>query len=121
MAGRAALTPHDEHLELLRRARRVQRAAVEGSADRVHDELCELRNLLVGHLRTEIDSSVPGSDLHARVTRHGQERLLRFVERLLAQGDDGAASCTCLVRVAELRAMLVRQIRLEGGVTPRVT
>jgi hypothetical protein len=107
--------PHDEHLELLHRARRVQRAAAAGEVDRVHSELCELRNLLVPHLRAEMQHRRPASDLRARLTSHGQERLLRFVERLLADADDELGACSCLVRVAELRAMLIRQIRLEGG------
>ena len=113
--ARSGVPTKDEHLQLLARARRVSEVAVEGDMDAVHGELCELRNVLVRHLHRERDRLRPASDLHARVTRHGQDRLLTFVERLLADtgGDDG--DCTCLVRAAELRALLVRQIRLEGG------
>ena len=105
----------NEHLELLGRTRLVRQAAVDGDMDRVHGELCELRNALVRHLHDERDLERPASDLHARVTRHGQDRLLTFVERLLADTDDEEGRCTCLVRTAELRSLLIRQIRLEGG------
>lgn len=110
----------NEHLELLARTRAVRRAAIEGDMDTVHGELCTLRNVLVQHLRHERDDERPAADLHARVTRHGQDRLLTFVERLLADTDDETADggCTCLVRTAELRALLIRQIRLEGGLRP---
>ena len=104
-----------EHLELLERTRLVSRAAVDGDIDRVHSELCGLRNLLVRHLHHERDRHQPGSDLHARVTRHGQDRLMTLVERLLADTDEKEGPCTCLVRTAELRARLIRQIRLEGA------
>ena len=118
MATRRDPTPDEEHAEPLRRARDVQRAAVDGGVDEVHAELCELRNLLFRHLRAEQAAAPPAADVHARITRHGQERLLTFIERLLAgEADDG--SCTCLLRVAELRAMLVRQIRLESRVPAR--
>lgn len=112
--ARGSEATRDEHLELLERTRLVRRAAIDGDMDAVHGQLCELRNLLVGHLRVERDVRRPSSDLHARVTRHGQDRLVTFIERLLADThDDGR--CTCLVRTAELRALLIRQIRLEGG------
>lgn len=120
MAAPAEPMPGTEHLELLRRARRVQRAAVDADTDTVHDELCELRNALVDHLRDERSLDRAATDLHARLTRHGQERLVTFVERLLLDdgGDGEDDGCTCLVRTAELRALLVRQIRLEGGLAP---
>lgn len=75
MATRRDPTPDQEHAELLRRARDVQRAAVDGGVDEVHAELCELRNLLFRHLRAEQADASPGSDVHARITRHGQIRL----------------------------------------------
>jgi hypothetical protein len=106
-----------EHLDLLRTARSVQRAAIEEDIDAVHDLLCRLRNALVGHVHHERDRDGPAADLHSRLTRHGQERLLRFVDAALAEtaGPDG---CSCLVLAAELRAMLVRQVRLESGRRP---
>jgi hypothetical protein len=113
--ARGSEATRDEHLELLERTRLVRRAAIDGDMDAVHGQLCELRNLLVQHLRGERDVRRPSSDLHARVTRHGQDRLLTFIERLLADTHDDDDRCSCLVRTAELRALLIRQIRLEGG------
>jgi len=107
----------EEHAELLRRSRSVQRAAVEGDADAVHDQLCELRNLLFRHLHDEQARTPASPELHARIVRHGQERLLSFTERLLTGEDE--EGCTCLLRAAELRALLVRQIRLETRVPGR--
>ena len=104
-----------EHLDLLRAARSVQQAAIDEDVDAVHHLLCGLRNALVSHLQHErVDDGAPGSDLHARLTRHGKERLLHFVDRALAE-TTGADGCACLVLAAELRAMLVRQVRLESG------
>ena len=107
-----------EHVELLRAARSVQQASIDGDVEAVHAQLCELRNALVAHLRHEQRQhrGGPGSDLRARLTRHGQERLLRFVDQVLAEAaDEDDGGCTCLVRAAELRAMLLRQVRLESG------
>jgi len=102
---------HVEHLRLLRLARDAQRAAATGDQEAVHAALCEVRNELVVHLRHERCGRRPGGDLHARLIAHGQDRIRRFIDRLLADPDE----CFCVVRAAELRAMLIRQIRLEGG------
>lgn len=50
MAAPAEPMTGTEHVELLRRVRRVQRAAVDADAHAVHDELCEL---LVRQIRLE--------------------------------------------------------------------
>lgn len=103
-----------EHLDLLRAVREVQQAAIEEDVDAVHDLLCDLRNALVSHVELGRRHDHPASDLQTRLTRHGHERLLRFVDRVLAE-TTGPGECSCLVRAAELRAMLVRQVRLEAG------
>jgi hypothetical protein len=62
------------------------------------------------------------TDSHRRLIRHGRRRLLRYIDELLATTLDeagGADACTCLVRGAELRSLLVRQLRLEAGLRDR--
>ncbi|MFP5321018.1 MAG: hypothetical protein ACLGIC_04140 [Acidimicrobiia bacterium] len=93
----------------------MQRAANDGDIDALHDEVCRLRNTLVE--RTHILASTGSApDLQDRLIRHGHERLLRFLDEILSNTHDGAGSCTCLVRGAELRSLLVRQLRLEANV-----
>lgn len=100
------------HLDLISAARAVQRAATDGEVDALHDALCRLRNALVEHAaRCAFDDH---DDVHNRLARHGQQRLLHFVDEILSTTHDRADTCTCLVRGAELRSMLVRQLRLEA-------
>lgn len=100
-------------LDLLNAVRAVQHAANDGDIDALHDEVCRLRNTLVE--RTHVVASTGSArDLQDRLIRHGHERLLRFLDEILSNTHDGAGSCTCLVRGAELRSLLVRQLRLEA-------
>lgn len=107
------------HLELLEAARAVQRIAVVGDADALHDEVCRLRNALISHLHHErVDGA--SDDLGQRLSRHGQQRLLRFIDELLSSTSEGGSDdCTCLVRAAELRALLLRQVKLENRTPSR--
>lgn len=104
------------HLDMLSAARAVQRAATEGDVDVLHDEVCRLRNALVEHAASSgLDDN---GDVHHRLTRHGQRRLLHFIDEILSTTQHGADTCTCMVRGAELRSMLIRQLRLESHTTP---
>ena len=106
------MTDRPRQLDLLDAARAVQRAATDGDVDALHGEVCRLRNALVEH--------VAGCDLaddggvQRRVARHGQQRLLHFIDELLSTTHEGTESCTCVVRGAELRSLLIRQLRLEA-------
>lgn len=106
------MTDPPRQLALLDAARAVQRAATDGDMDTLHGEVCRLRNALVEH--------VAGCDLgdeggvQRRLARHGQQRLLHFIDELLSTTHESAESCTCLVRGAELRSLLIRQLRLEA-------
>lgn len=100
--------------ELAEATRGVQRAAAAGDADALHDALCQLRNALVDHLAAR-----RGDDVADRVAHDGQQRLLRFVDELLVTTEEGPETCTCMVRSAELRSMLARQLRLEASVVRR--
>jgi len=105
----------EHHLDLLAAARVVQRSAVDGDVDELHGDLCRLRKALVADLHDdERDQHV--SEAGRRVARAGREQLLHFVNDLLATstGPD-REDCSCLVRAAEVRAMLIRQVRLQGN------
>lgn len=117
MTARERTGPPISHLELLTAARAVQRIAVTGDADALHAEVCRLRNALATHVHDERATGGDSADIEHRLTRHGQQRLLRFIDEMLSStsGDNGD-DCTCLVRVAELRALLLRQVKLENQI-----
>lgn len=103
-------------LELIEAARAVQRAASDSDVHALHGEVCRLRNVLVEHVaQSGLDEDA--GDLHHRLARHGQHRLLHYIDDVLSTTHDGADTCTCLVRAAELRSMLIRQLRLEARIT----
>ena len=106
------MTNPPRQLDLINAARAVQRAAIDGDIHGLHDEVCRLRNELVEHVA---HSGLDGAgEVDHRVARHGQQRLLHFIDELLSTTHEGAETCTCLVRGAELRSMLIRQLRLEA-------
>jgi hypothetical protein len=80
----------------------------------LHLALCRLRNELAEHIALESDAieGMPGAV--AEPVRQGQRRVLRFVDDMLTESSDDAG-CACMVRAAELRGLLVRQIRLESS------
>ena len=109
--------PPAAHLELLAAARAVQRIAVTGDADALHEEVCRLRKALVTHVRREHAPGGRSDDVERRLTRHGQQRLIHFIDELLSTSSgEESDDCPCLVRAAELRAMLLRQVKLEHRV-----
>lgn len=113
MTGSASMTDRSSRIELLRAVRTVQQAAVADDVEALHDELCRLRNALVEHIG---DAPAGGaSEAQLRLIRHGRRRLLRFIDDLLSTTHEAAESCTCLVRGAELRSLLLRQLQLEAG------
>ena len=102
------------HLDLLAAAQDLQRIAAAGDEAALHDELCRLRNDVAVHIHDEGLHGSASDSLDHRLARHGQQRLLRYVDDLLSTTADlDAAECACLVRTAELRARLIRQFRLE--------
>lgn len=110
------------HLDLLNASRDVQRLAAGEDADALHDEVCRLRNALVAHMHDERAADKRLDDQTQRLARHGQQRLLRFVDELLCStSEDQVDHCSCLVRAAELRMLLLRQVRLENRIVSRST
>jgi hypothetical protein len=102
------------HLELILIADLIGDAARAEDRDRLHGTLCRLRNKLAEHVMLEgpaIEALTVGA---AASVRLGHRRLLSVVDDMLLDADD-AAGCACLVRAAELRGLLARQIRLEGA------
>jgi hypothetical protein len=110
------MTEPAARLALLDAARAVQRAATAGDIDALHDHVCRLRNSLVERAQSA-SGGFDADDVQHRLARHGQQRLMRFLDDVLSTTHEGPASCTCLVRSAELRSMLIRQLRLEAHVT----
>ncbi|MCO8126552.1 hypothetical protein NHL50_04975 [Acidimicrobiia bacterium EGI L10123] len=106
------MTDPPRQLDLLDAARAVQRAATDGDVDTLHGEVCRLRNALVEHVADR--ELGDGEGVQRRLARHGQQRLLHFIDELLSTTHESAESCTCLVRGAELRSLLIRQLRLEA-------
>jgi len=82
--------------------------------DGLHLALCRLRNELAEHMTLESDAIDGMSGAAAEPVRLGQRRLLRFIDDMLTEASDDAG-CACIVRAAELRGLLVRQIRLESS------
>lgn len=116
----ARAEPAVSHLDLLAAARHVQRIAAGGDADALHEEVCRLRNALVAHVHDERAGDPRPDDHTHRLARHGQQRLLRFVDELLCStSSDALDDCSCLVRAVELRALLLRQVKLENRVMSR--
>ena len=106
-----------QQLDLINAARAVQRAATDGDIDVLHDQVCRLRNALVDHVSSCAFEET--GTVQDRLARHGQQRLLHFIDELLSTTHEGAEACTCLVRGAELRSMLIRQLRLEAHTVGR--
>lgn len=106
-------------LDMLSAARAVQRAATEGDVDVLHDEVCRLRNALAEHAAS--CGRDDNGDVRHRLARHGQRRLLHLIDEILSTTQHGADTCTCMVRGAELRSMLIRQLRLESRTSTHST
>lgn len=106
------------HLDLMALADVITHAARTDDVDGVHMALCQLRNDLIDHVASESDAVAGMSAAAAGPVRNGHRKLLAFIDDLLADPgeDDG---CSCVVRAAELRAFLMRQIRLEGSLGAR--
>lgn len=107
------MTDPTSRMELLRAARAVQRSAVSEDLNALHDEMCRLRNALLAPEPGGSDGAA--TDVQRRLIRHGRRRLVRFIDEVLATTRGSAEECTCLVRGAELRSLVVRQIRLEAA------
>ena len=105
------------HLDLLALTAEIGAAARSEDVDGLHAALCRLRNDLAEHVAMEADA-VAAMHGAADTVRNGQRRLARLVDSMLAAGDEDG-SCACIVRAAELRAELVRQVRLEASLGAR--
>ena len=104
------------HLVLLSVVRAVQRAAVDGHEEALHHELCRLRIALAARARQDRTTEDHGEVEH-RLVRLGRERLARLLDELIASwGTASGQTCTCLVRTAELRRLLLQQLRIENRI-----
>jgi hypothetical protein len=101
------------HLDLMVAVGLIRDAARHGDVDGLHVALCRLRNDLAGHVTVEALAVEELSGAAADSVRRGQRHLLAFVDGMLADSDSDTG-CACIVRAAELRGLLIRQIRLEA-------
>lgn len=106
------------HLDLMALAGVIGAAARDDDVDGVHAALFRLRNDLAEHVALESDAVAGMSSAAAEPVRNGQRNLLSFIDRMLTDPDDDAG-CACVVRAAELRGLLARQIRLESSLGAR--
>lgn len=111
-----ATAPSPTHVELLGLVRDIQAAAVASDAMQLAEVVQRLRDQLERHVAAErhdygaLPSAVQGA------LSSGQERLLSLVENL----DDVTCQDSarpCVVRVAELAALLRRQAGIEQRAT----
>jgi hypothetical protein len=107
------------HLDLLATARSLRRAAATDEPNRLRQELGRLRTDLIDQLRDEEEdiARLPGAT--QAVVRHGQQRLLRMIDDLVATTGEADPDCACVVRCAGIEAALHRQARLEAGLLAR--
>ena len=100
------------HVELLHLVRDIQAAEVSSDPGELTAAAQRLRTQLERHLEAERqDHDLLPADVR-RALRSGQQRLLTLVDGI------GGGSCRendrpCIVRVAELAALLRRQARME--------
>lgn len=114
--GRATATPGPpSHLDLVVAARWLRRTAAGGDLDAVHAELRRLRVALADHLRAERESVANLTGWQGQAARDGQQRLLQALDELVSDTEAVDPSCTCIVRTAEIEALLRRQSRLEAA------
>ena len=107
------------HLDLLALSAEIGDAARSEDLNGLHAALCRLRNGLAAHIAMEAEA-VAAMRGAADTVRNGQRRLVRLVDAMLAADDDGDGRCACIVRAAELRAGLVRQVRIEDSLGSRL-
>lgn len=102
------------HLDLMASVSAIRDVARAEDVDGLHLALCRLRNELAEHIALESDAIDGMTGAAAEPVRKGQRRLLKFVDDVLTEASDDDR-CACIVRAAELRGLLVRQIRLESS------
>ncbi len=102
------------HLGLMAVVGLIGDAARDEDLDRLHEALCRLRNEMAEHVAVEASAIAELSGAAGDSVRRGQRRLLSVVDDMLMESDS-EQGCACIVRAAELRGLLIRQIRLEGA------
>lgn len=114
---RAAATDHDlerlpTHRDLLRLVREVQAAAVVPEDVRLAHAVRRLRDQLEVHVAGERRDRGPRPSAVERALHRGQERLLSLVASLEGESCQDSVR-PCVVRLAELAALLRRQAAME--------
>jgi hypothetical protein len=102
------------HLDLMVVVGLVRDAARDEDHDRLHAALFRLRNEMAEHVAVEASAVAELFGATGESVRRGQRHLLSIVDEMLMDSDN-ERGCACIVRAAELRGLLVRQIRLEAA------
>lgn len=103
------------YVDLLEHARVLQQSAFEHDLAAIHAQLGDLRDALVGRLRTG-DGDFEGlSDAAARVVRRGQNQLTEQIDDLIGLSSSEHPDCRCIEGTSRVTSLLRRQARLEVG------
>lgn len=111
-----ATTAPPTHLELLRLVRELQAAAASSNAPEISEVVQRLRAELEEHVAAERQDYAPLPNQVVEALSSGQQRLLSLVDGLDRENCQTGAK-PCVVRVAELAALLRRQASMEQRAT----
>lgn len=107
-----AATTSPTHIEILGLIRELQSAAMASDGSQLGNAVQRLRDQLESHLAAEQPDQEPLPIAVKDALRSGQGRLLSMVANLQEEACRDSAK-PCLVRVAELAALLRHQAHLE--------
>jgi hypothetical protein len=102
------------HVDLVTTASAIRAAAAEDDLDSLHGALSRLRSDLVCHVQAERTQLSAVADRLRCHVEEGQQRLLAVLDDLVFGSDRSAEECNCLLRAAQVEALVRRQADLEA-------
>ena len=103
------------YVDLLEHARVLQQSAFEHDFPAIHGQLGDLREALIGRLRTGDDDFDGLSDAVAEVVRRGQRQVTEQIDDLIGRSSIEHPDCRCIEGTSRVTSLLRRQARLEAG------
>jgi hypothetical protein len=103
------------YVDLLEHARVLQQSAFEHDLTAIHGLLGDLRESLIGRLRTGEDDFDGLSGAVAEVVRSGQRQLTEQIDDLIGRSSIEHPDCRCIEGTSRVASLLRRQARLEAG------